>query len=56
MDEFDLEAHIDNFLLNQHCTLWGRSFDILSGDLPLARNFIIDLLIDLEMIERKTEE
>jgi len=46
-DEFDLEKHIDNYLLSLHSTLWGRTFDIKTNDLKLAREFIIDLLIDL---------
>jgi hypothetical protein len=54
-DEFDLEKHIETYLLSLHSTLWGRTFDIRTGDLKLAREFIIDLLIDLEMIEHKEE-
>lgn len=54
--EFDLEKHIENYLLNLHSTLWGQFFDIRNGDLKAAREFIIDLLIDLEMIDLKEEE
>jgi hypothetical protein len=46
-DEFDLEKHIETYLLGLHATLWGRTFDIKNNDLKLAREFIIDLLIDL---------
>lgn len=56
MDNFDLEKHVDDYLNSQHCNLWGKFFAIKDGDHDQAREFIIDLLIDLEMVELKEEE
>lgn len=52
-----MEDKIDKYLNNQHCVLWGRFFDIESSEgRKQAKEFILDLLIDLEMIELKEEE
>lgn len=51
-----MEARIDKYIDNQRTVLWGRFFDINTSEgRKQAREFILDLLIDLEITHENVE-
>lgn len=43
-----VEEKIEEYLKNQHCVLWGESYDIMSTEgFRQAKEFILDIMIDL---------
>ncbi len=50
------EERIGKYLNEQHSVLWGRFFDIQSKEgRHQAKEFILDLLIDLEYTNERME-
>jgi hypothetical protein len=54
---FELENHIEQYLDKQGTVLWSQTFDLLSTrGRRQAKEFILDLLIDLEFIHSQEED
>lgn len=53
----DVDQLIDDYLETQRVVLWGQFFDIQSKEgRKKAKNFILDLLIDLNMTNEMIED